>query len=89
MKFIQTLKFIIVHHKTAEHFKISFPHKNQHGTPETPSFFSQLKPIVPAAFAVPTTSQSGERPTNAAASWQERLICVCQWFLMEEVTCRQ
>ena len=44
-------------------------------------FSSQLKPTIPAAFAISTTSQHGERPTNATVSWQEEgLICVHQWL---------
>lgn len=40
MKYIQILKFLAVHHKTAEHFKISIFDSNQHGSPENPQDFS-------------------------------------------------
>jgi len=36
MKFIQSLKFLIVLHKSAGHFKISFFHRNQRGPPDYP-----------------------------------------------------
>lgn len=81
LKFIQTLKFIIVHHKTAESFKISFSDRNQHGPREIPPFFSQFKPTVLAVFAIPISSQHGDRPSNAAVLWQEEgLTCVHLWL---------
>lgn len=89
MKFIQTLKFIIIHHKTAKHFKISPFDRNQYGPPETPSLFPSWNLLFQQVF-VCLPYPSMERGSlmslfRVKKAWSMYISDI----LMEEVTSRQ